>query len=270
MILRAVLKAFVLPPMLNILMVLLGLLMWRYHKKLGKFLIILSVLLLWIFSTPLLSQLMVSTLETQHPPINIDKIKAEYAVEEKKNNSAIVILGGGRYHSAPEYHGADTVSVKSLNRLRYGAMLSKLLGLPILTTGGHVFAGSREHVPPESLLMKEVLEKDFNVRADWIEDRSRTTAENAKYSVILLQENTINEIFLVTHASHMPRAVSVFEKEITESGKNIRVIPAPMGYFSTSDTPNFVMNLMPKSSALQTSRVALHEWLGRLYYALSN
>ena len=49
---------------------------------------------------------------------------------------AIVVLGGGFYPRAPEY-GADTVSRRSLERVRYAAHLQKRMAKPILLAGGN-------------------------------------------------------------------------------------------------------------------------------------
>ncbi|MGI1679117.1 MAG: YdcF family protein [Cellvibrionaceae bacterium] len=275
MILRAVLKALVLPPMLNILLIILGLVVWRYHKKLGKGLVVFSIVLLWALSAPLFSQALMATLENKYKPLNMEELKKSYQDKnankiEAQKRTAIVVLGGGRYRSAPEYGGKDTVSVMSLNRLRYTAMLSKELGLPVLTAGGSVFARFTEESVSESQLMQEVLENNFGVTVKWKENASKTTADNARNSVYILRDTNIDSIILVTHANHMPRAVSSFEKEIEFLGKDISIIPAPMGFLSIDDAPNFIVGLIPKSAALQTSRVALHEWLGRFYYAVSN
>ena len=49
---------------------------------------------------------------------------------------AIVVLGGGLYPRAVEY-GADTVSRRSLERVRYAARLQKRMGKPISLAGGN-------------------------------------------------------------------------------------------------------------------------------------
>ncbi len=274
MILRAIIKLLILPPAFNILLILFGLFVWRYYKKIGQSIVLFSVILLWCLSTPMMSQALVKGLEDDYAPLKLDEhktsLKDNRLLPPSQTNTAIVVLGGGRYKSAPEYGRKDTVSVMSLNRLRYTAKLAKTLEFPILTTGGVVYSHSSFMQPPaESYLMKEVLENDFGVPVKWVEDQSKTTKENAKNSVLMLQEAGVETIFLVTHANHMPRAVSLFQKEV-EALENytIKIIPAPMGYFSVDDSPNVLLSLLPKASALQLSRVALHEWLGRLYYLL--
>lgn len=272
MVLRALLKAFVLPPMINIVLIIVGLCLWRFRKRLAQSLILFSVLSLWALSTPFVSQRLIATLENNYQPFS----KTQIETLEAHHRAVIVVLGGGRYRSAPEYSGADTVSVLSLNRLRYAASLAKQYTLPVLATGGNVYEKFMGSAPTESELMKQVLEKDFGVAVNWIEKQSKTTAENASYSIALLDKERIDNekishIILVTHANHMPRAVRSFEQAISaSSGNTVTVIPAPMGFYSVDDAPSIWVSLMPRSAALQVSRVALHEWLGQLYYALAS
>jgi uncharacterized SAM-binding protein YcdF (DUF218 family) len=69
----------------------------------------------------------------------------------------------------------------------------------------------------------------------------------------------IGEILLVTHGFHMPRAVEAFEKA------GMRVIPAPTGMTDPLPKAKF-RRFLPSASALQTTYLALHEMLGRLWY----
>ena len=134
-----------------------------------------------------------------------------------KSAHAIVVLGQGRYRSAVEYEGKDTVSVGSLARIRYAAWLHRKTGLPILTTGGKPNGAKIS----EALLMSEVLQKEFGVPVRWLEEESLNTWENALFSAQILRKERITTIFLVTHGIHMARAVWSFERS------GLQVIPAP-------------------------------------------
>ena len=167
----------------------------------------------------------------------------------KRQVQAIVILGGGSYFAAPEY-GGDTVSHYTLERLRYGARLGRESSLPVLVTGGAPFGGRAE---AES--MREALERDFGIKVRWVETASRDTAENARLSAPLLKAAGVTRIALVSHGWHLPRAIELFEKQ------GIEVTPAPTA-FSTG-SPSLLEDLLP--GGLVTSRLALREYLGRLY-----
>ena len=71
------------------------------------------------------------------------------AGEEAQRAGAIVVLGGGRYDEAPEY-GDDTISLAGLRRVRYAAVLQRRTGLPVLVSGGSVYAEPLPESEPEA------------------------------------------------------------------------------------------------------------------------
>lgn len=241
-------EALLMPPGLMILMMLLGTLIIGRLFITGRLLIIGGFVLLVAASLPVVSSNLLALLEQTAPttPAQLNQRQAQ----------AIVILGGGRYADAPEYNGRDTVSKHTLERLRYGARLHRQSGLPILVTGGNPYG----HESTEGELMRRVLENEFRVPVKWVESASANTWENARYSRQQLKRDGITRIALVTHAWHMPRSVLVFEQH------DLDVIPAPTAY-STRAQP-LLLHFVPNAGALDDTRKALHEILGRLWYAM--
>jgi uncharacterized SAM-binding protein YcdF (DUF218 family) len=241
--LKKILAALILPPAGPILLALFGLWLLRAKSRRwqhgGAALATLSLLGLLVLSLPVVGNALMAPLEP-HPPI---------APEQLRRVQAIVILGGGSYFAAPEY-GGDTVSHYTLERLRYGARLGRESSLPVLVTGGAPFGGRAE---AES--MREALERDFGIKVRWVESAARDTAENARLSAPLLKAAGVTRIALVSHGWHLPRAIELFEKQ------GIEVTPAPTA-FSTG-SPSLLEDLLP--GGLVTSRLALREYLGRLY-----
>jgi uncharacterized SAM-binding protein YcdF (DUF218 family) len=241
--LKKILAALILPPAGPILLALFGLWLLRAKSRRwqhgGAALATLSLFGLLVLSLPVVGNALMAPLEP-HPPI---------APEQLRRVQAIVILGGGSYFAAPEY-GGDTVSHYTLERLRYGARLGRESSLPVLVTGGAPFGGRAE---AES--MREALERDFGIKVRWVETASRDTAENARLSAPLLKAAGVTRIALVSHGWHLPRAIELFEKQ------GIEVTPAPTA-FSTG-SPSLLEDLLP--GGLVTSRLALREYLGRLY-----
>jgi uncharacterized SAM-binding protein YcdF (DUF218 family) len=235
-----------LPPTGPLLMVLLGLWMTRRQqlrlRKGGITLAVISVLLLLLLSIPFVSRALVAPLEP-YPPM---------AASQLRQVQAIVILGGGTYHGAPEY-GGDTVGGATLERIRYGAYLARQSNLPLLVTGGAPNGGRAEAV-----LMAETLEREFGVKVRWVESLSRDTNENAVFSAPLLKIDGVKRIALISHCLHLPRSISLFEKQ------GLEVVPAPTG-FSTRP-PSMIANLLP--NGLGRSSAALHEYLGILFNVL--
>ncbi len=241
-------KAAILPPGLNIIIFILGaLFFWRKFKKIGISLIVLACVTLYAFTTPLIAELLVLPLSKDFPALHLQSLT------ESENAGAIVVLSSGRI-PAPEYNGM-TVSPTTLVRLRYAARLARVTKLPILVSGGTDYQGREA----EAVLMQQVLEKDFLVPVRWAELRSQNTYENAKYCARILHNHGIKTIFLVTNAWHMRRAVYSFNLF------HIHVIPAPTGYSQYFIGSNF-SRILPDVAALRLSRIALHEYIGLLWY----
>ncbi|EPC03372.1 hypothetical protein L861_17675 [Litchfieldella anticariensis FP35 = DSM 16096] len=240
------LKYLLLPPVVNVLLALLGALLWRRMPWFGGPLMALGVIGLLFLATPVASHWLRQGLEPSHP---IDTAELQQA-------GAIVILGGGRDFEAPEFGWGDAPSNATWRRLAYGAKLHRDSGLPILVSGGRL---DDDNVP-EAELMAVALREVFGVPTAWQEGRSQTTAENARYSAELLQAAGIQRVALVSQAWHLPRAVP----EFTRAG--LEVIPAPTEF--ASPPPDGLRAWLPRAYHLRQSSQALHEWLGRGVYEL--
>ncbi len=242
-------EAFLLPPGGILLLFLLGFYLLRRHKRAGIALLGVALLSLYALSTSFVSQRLLAWVE-RYPALASNVSNAE-------NAQAIVLLGGGRYSGAPEY-GMDTVGMEALERVRYAARLHHQTGLPIIVSGGAPL-GERH---AEAVLLRDAL-KEFGVTKVWLEDQSRNTAENARFSKNLLAQHQLNKVYLVTHATHMARSVWTFERA------GVAVIPAPTHFLSLRD-PALPAHLqwLPDAQALHYSRVALREQLGMLWYRL--
>jgi len=241
-----VLKAFVLPPGLNLFGVIFATLFLRRWPGLRMFIIAGSITILWLWSTPFVAGWLSHSLE-HYPPLDRSLVG---------DAGAIVVLGGGRIKAAPEYGDLDTVAEDTLARVRYGAKLARELGLALAVAGGSVKDPDRTGVGP---IMAQVLREEFQTPVKWVEQQSRNTAQNASQLRALLP---VQHIVLVTHAMHMPRAVATFERV------GFTVTAAPMGFRSGRNDPYDFLDCLPSGSALIVSRAALHEWLGMFYYKL--
>ena len=242
-------ETLVLPPGFNIVAVLVGLYLLRRWRKCAVLLILNASLSLYVLSLPWLARTLVGSLET-HPPLSIETL-------ESSSPGAIVVLGAGIYPDAPEY-GEDTLSSSALPRLRYGAYLHRRTGLPVLVTGGRVFG---EGVS-EGELMKVFLETELGVEVAHVETASLNTAENAQYARQILEPLGVGHVVVVTHASHMARAVASFERE------GFAVLPAPIEYLGPSLGRPGLLGWLPNLSALGATTSSPREYLGRAWYAI--
>jgi len=247
MILTQLIHLFMLPPGLQCLLGLLALFLgWRGRRYSATVAAVLAISSLYLLATPVGSGWLSRPLEARVPLLK-DLTQLQAA-----GYGAIVALGGGRTPRAPEFAGLDVSSPNMLTRLRYAARIQRVSGLPILVTGGMPLSGQR----PEAELMAESLREDFGVPVRWLEPASRTTAENAKFSAAILLPLGIRQIVLVSHASHLPRAVKDFER----AGFN--VLAAPTEFTPSTSNYSFIEGWTPQSESLSNSCRALHEWLG--------
>ena len=246
---RYLLKALALPPAINIIILLLALLFLGRWRRLRMVTIFLSSVSLVLLSMPVVTQLLAKQIEI-YPPLNVQEINPE-------NYQAIVILGAGRIRHALEYDGQDSPTSLELERLRYGAYLQRKTGIPILTTGGDV---SGEGRPAEADFMARVLEREFFATVRWKEGRSRTTKENAEYTMVLANKQGINKVLLVTHAWHMPRAMYSFQQV------GLQATAAPTRFESREHDTGSLFDYLPTASALHDSALLIHEILGLYWY----
>lgn len=210
----------------------------------GRRLVTASIVALFALSTPLVSTALVYPLE-RIEPIDINALPDH-------PSGAIVVLAGGYLAHTPEYEGG-TVNLWSLERARYAARLHDRLGWPVLVTGG----------PREGEALAVLLEEDFDVPVLWVDSEAGNTQENANNTAALLGDRDPGRIVLVTKALHFPRALAAFERVGLDA-----IVPAPTGYFYRPDpeqrlTPWLIVPALP---ALTQSYMALHEYVGRLWY----
>src|SRR3990167_2925301 len=228
------------PPGINILLGFIGVIFWQ--RILGKSLIIIALASLWLLSTPIFSAILIDRLQNQYPVLRLNKLNLCNNTHE-----AIVILGGV-HDKSPVYPNNYVVSEATLSRLQYAAYLYQRMPLPIIVSGG-----GADYT--EAALMIEILKEQFKTPVQLKEDKSINTADEAKFLAPLLKKHKINTIYLVTHAWHMPRSVYAFKN------RGIHVIPAPMGYIIQDS-----YSWLPSLRALNTTALALHEYIGMVWY----
>lgn len=233
-----------LPPANLLLLGLLGAILTRWWRKLGRALVALAVLALYLLSIPVVANRLLRALEPAA------------AVDLRQPAQAIVILGGGLHANTPEY-GGETINATTLERARYGARLYRQTRLPIAVTGGVLMRGQRVS---EGALMEKSLREDFRVPVRWVEGQAHTTEQNAVLTARILRPLGITRVYLVTHAWHMPRAMLSF------AAAGLEPVPAPTGF--TTSFRSDIRGFIPDAKSLQKSYFAMHEAIGLLWYRL--
>jgi tetratricopeptide (TPR) repeat protein len=128
------------------------------------------------------------------------KLNTDVPENLPQNNHAIVILG---------YALADDGTMREplIERLNAGlAAANKYPNSKIIVTGGVPKQGNTE-----SKLMKEwLISKGIAEERILTEDKSTDTVENALFTTAILEKEGLKDVTLVTSASHMRRALTIF------------------------------------------------------------
>jgi len=244
--LKALIKALVLPPTGLLLVAALGLALHSRFPRGGRVLALGGIFGLLVLALPITGDFLGQFVDTS--PV-LDPAEARQA-------QAVVILGGGIRRDSREY-GGDTLGTLTLERVRYGARVARMTGLPVLVTGGSVLGGVGE-----ALLMRASLEDEFGVPVRWTEARSRTTHENAVRSARILKTEGIHRVVLVAHGFDMRRATAEF------AAQGIETVGAPTG--KGSATRDTVLDYVPNMAGLTGSYYAIYEILANLVYWVSH
>ncbi|OHX14358.1 YdcF family protein [Chromobacterium sphagni] len=237
------LGALLLPPLLNLLPIVLGAVLVRRWQRMGRLLLAFGVVLTYLLSIPQTAIWLARDLE-RYPVIRTADLQAV---------DAIVVLAGGK-RPAAEY-GGNAPGSDTLVRLRYGAYLARNSGKPVLVTGGSPVGGESE-----GAVMASAMRDDYGIRPRWVESRSNTTLENAQFSAQMLKAAGVRRIALVSQGWHLARAVPFFEQQ------GLQVLPAPTSLIRYDGEGVFLY--IPASGAMAECRTLLSERLSRLFYRI--
>lgn len=198
------------------------------------------------------------------------------AYDGTQTADAIVVLGGGTItKSAPrqivEVNGGGDRITYAVKLYRDGAADKLLLGGSYIRwRDGEVLSDNAVSSPASE--MAELM-KMYGIPEDalLIQDRSLNTAEEAVEDAVILKELGISRIILVSSATHMRRAVPLFENQ------GLEVIPAPTDYsFSDLEWENFLRFdaataytfFIPSIGNMEALQNAVKEYLGYYVYQM--
>lgn len=246
-----ILAQLVYPLTLCLVLVPLGLLLRKILPKIGTTLAAFGFLWLLVWSLPMPSFWLRSGLEQQY---------FESPAEDFPTADAIVVLGGGMEGAREYWRGSPDLN-SAADRVWFGARLYHAGRAPRIILSGGTARWSKSPVP-EAQAMAELCEALGVPREALIlEERSRTTWENAAETRSILQAHGFGRVLLVTSALHMPRAVETF----TRFG--IEVIPAATDFEAVPPLEQGLLQWLPDTEALDGSTRAIKEYLGWLAYS---
>ncbi len=244
--LKKILTAFLLPPGIFVVILLFSGL-WFLFKKNWKVGVIncLLCIFIWAFSISPVADAMLRGLESG------------LKIPEAPDGDVIILLGGGVYDNAPDMTGIGVTSEEMSARLVTAVRLQQRLNIPIIISGGKVY----KHKAGEASIVKRLL-MDLGVPEEKIiiEDKSRDTIENAKYTKEICKKYGFKKPILVTSAYHIRRAVMSFEKV------DMDVVPFPANFKTWENKKYDWIDYLPQADEVENSYRALHEYIGLLFY----
>ena len=197
----------------------------------------------YLFTTNFLANALTLPLETQYQ-------QTKYPMGD-----VIVVLGAGSIGGVPDLNGEGVLSAVGTSRLMTGARLQRKLNIPILVSGGRVFADGAVEA---NIAQRELL--DLGIASDmaYAENQSRNTEEMAENIKRVCANKGWEKIILVTSAINMPRAIKYFNKE----GLSYEAIPCE--YRASRIDKITWDDFLPSGLAVSKSSSAIKEYLGNL------
>jgi uncharacterized SAM-binding protein YcdF (DUF218 family) len=239
-----IIKYFILPSNLIILFFILGCIFFVgiRKKRIAIYFYISAVVFYIIFGCGTISYWLLGNLEYQYPALN--------SLDDSDRIDTIVVLSG---YAEADYKIPISSSVNSSSAYRIIEAIRIFRNYPKAKI---IISGSGD-IP--NIIKQLAVSIGLNPNNIGVENQSTSTYESA---LNLQKELTERKIVLVTSAGHMPRAMAVFKK----FGMN--PTPAPTDYMSKKNY--LAISYLPSPLHLMYSDLAVYEYLGLLWYRLSN
>lgn len=220
-----------------LLLLLLSFLVWR-RRSMAKYLVTCAFLLLLFLSSQLSVNTLVRPLESAYP-INSTPIAGACFV---------MVLGSGHADIAGAT-AVQSLSDVALTRLTEGIRQLKLGQECMLIVSG--WGGELTQVSHAEIMANAAIELGVDKNRIIQFPQARDTVEEAQYLQLMLGQASFR---LVTSATHMPRAMTIF------AAKGLHPDAAPTDFIGRDD---FGWRLTADN--LVASQRAIHEYIGRLW-----
>jgi uncharacterized SAM-binding protein YcdF (DUF218 family) len=237
-ILKKVVSRFLFPISLVLELVLMG----AFLKR-GKKFLVAGAVLLYLFSFKPVPFLLLYPLERQYPVQSLSSLNQEVRW--------VIVLGGGS-QSGKFLPPQDQLSGSTLKRLLEGLRICRSLPKAKVVMSGGDYRGLSLDAPA---MQNMALAIGFPRERMILEARSWDTIDQAR---ALNQLVGAEPFYLVTSASHMSRAMAMFQK------LGARPIAAPTDFNAVWE-PFRIMDLFPQAGALSDTEKAFYEYLGLLW-----
>jgi uncharacterized SAM-binding protein YcdF (DUF218 family) len=241
--------AFSYPYALGALMVLVGFWCWgRRRERAAKSFLLGGFLLMIVPSFSFVAASLTLHLEQGYPAYGSADFLSRYP--DAHAPLPVVVLGGG-VHSGDLPLSAKLPPAAAMRIIEAASVVRAVPGRRLIVSGGQPYGGEPE--APAMARLAEFMGVDASLIT--LEAQSKDTAEQAQLIKTLLPNTPF---FLVTSASHMARAMTLFRAE------GLDPIPCPVGKSPEWQWGAGPGNYVPSAKAASRAEIAFHEYLGLL------
>jgi uncharacterized SAM-binding protein YcdF (DUF218 family) len=201
---------------------------------------VMAGLLLYAFSLNSVAGYLIRPLERAYPPLNLSSPETT-----SKQVKWVVVLGAGHWTDKSLPPGA-MLDEAALYRLTEGIRVAHRFPGSILVLSGGAF---RDEQASAQVMAAAAVGLGFDPGRIMLSDKALDTVDEARHVKSLAGSDAL---VLVTSASHMLRAVKLFENQ------GLKPLPAPAYYRGKGEPEYFI----PDASNIKTCHMAVHEYLG--------
>jgi uncharacterized SAM-binding protein YcdF (DUF218 family) len=236
------------PPGLCVLLITLAVLLFVLKFRLSAVLLVIAGLA-WVlaWSLPITSLYLGGRLESQHP----------YKLPRDLPRADVIVIFGGNTQANRANWFEPYNRATAVDRIDLAEALYLAGRAPRILISGSALDGK---VSEAQMIARLLRQRGIPDSAILLENNSRNTYENARFTDIIMRGQKLKSALLVTSALHMPRAAGSLQK------RGIQVTAA-------SGAPQIVLPLKnppelwrPHFRSLEASRTIIKEYLGLFGY----
>jgi len=239
-IVKKIISMLLMPLSVGLILILIALyFLYKKNLKMSRIFMLSSLVWIAVMSYTPFSEMLLSPLESQYPALE----------EFPKDIGYVMVLGSG--HTTNE-------KLPMTSQMGRSAMFRLSEGIRILhqlDDAKLIVSGYSGMDPTPHALMQKKMALLLGVREDQI--IARYAPKDTKEEAIDVKSILNNQDFiLVTSASHMPRAMSIF------NGEGLYPYAAPTYHLAKHSSDKI---FIPDSVGLMKSEAAMHEYVGKLW-----
>lgn len=221
-------------------------LIYRQSQRANLCFFMIPFLMLFVSSTPLAANLLISSLQTQYtkPRTNIDSATM----------AGIATLGATTVYKR-DLPPTQRLSASALARVIEAVRLHRQYPLLPLYFSGTTEGAKVSHA---RLMLEAARSISPTIQRAWLDTQSTNTLSEARHLQAVFKQQ---RFLLVTSAYHMPRAIMTFK------ALGMHPIAAPANAIVIKNYAG-LRQFWPDSKSLHLTSIALHEYIGMMWYQL--